>query len=266
VRWDLLRSKRIDQDFKGGWVGSVLNPIRRIIYPINPFASQQVPSHNSVGLRERWGNSFWPGFSYYSGSVFTNLFPNHFNDTSFKAPGDQSQEDSVYGTEPGPGKNGTLGTFKEDLPRGCERARMSYNRCKMVNGKEQCQAEGDWVMGVCPDWALSEIRNEKRFQHKVMLIQKAEYDSAMAVSSYNEGRTVADVSNKSHVHGTKQYLRPDTLWADERYVNVTRDEIEAAKKRHIARQQATGNLNTALKPELHHDRTGAEMKKERPLY
>jgi len=99
-----------------------------------------------------------------------------------------------------------------------------------------------------------------------MLIQKAEYDSAMAVSSYNEGRTVADVSNKSHVHGTKQYLRPDTLWADERYVNVTRDEIEAAKKRHIARQQATGNLNTALKPELHHDRTGAEMKKERPLY
>lgn len=48
------------QDFKYGWVGSVLNPIRRIIYPINPFASQQVPTHDSVG------NYYFPLYKSHS--------------------------------------------------------------------------------------------------------------------------------------------------------------------------------------------------------
>jgi len=136
----------------------------------------------------------------------------------------------------------------------------------MVNGKANCSAEGDWVMGVCPNWALAEIRNEKRFKQKVLLIQKAEYDDAMAVSSYNEGRTMADISNRSHIHGTRQYLRPDTLWADERYVNVNRDEIDEAKKRYVARQKAAGKLDTPLKPENHYDNTGAQLKQEKSLY
>lgn len=39
----------------------------------------------------------------------------------------------------------------------------------------------------------------------------------MQVSEYNKGRTVADVSNKDYIDGTRKYLRPDTMWADERY-------------------------------------------------
>jgi len=137
----------------------------------------------------------------------------------------------------------------------------------MINGKEKCEAEGDYVMGVCPDWALNEIRNQNRFEHKVQLIQKAEYDRAMAVSSYNEGRTVADISNKTHVHGTRHHLRPDTLWADERYANVTRDEVKAAKERYVARMKAAGKWDTPLKAEPHlYDSTGAQIRVEKPLY
>ena len=48
-----------------------------------------------------------------------------------------------------------ISSMKEELPRGCERARMAYNRCKMVNGKDKCQEEGDSVMSICPNWALA---------------------------------------------------------------------------------------------------------------
>lgn len=43
----------------------------------------------------------------------------------------------------------------------------------------------------------------------------------MEVSSYNAGRTPADVSDKNWVHGTRNHLRPDTMYPDERYANIT---------------------------------------------
>lgn len=39
----------------------------------------------------------------------------------------------------------------------------------------------------------------------------------MEVSDYNKGKTPKDVSTKTWIHGTRHYLRPDTLWADDRY-------------------------------------------------
>lgn len=36
------------------------------------------------------------------------------------------------------------------------------------------------------------------------------------MSEYNKGRTNKDVSNKTWIHGTREYLRPDTIWADSR--------------------------------------------------
>lgn len=62
----------------------------------------------------------------------------------------------------------------------------------------------------------------------------------MKVSAYNEGRTVADISNWTYDHGKRQHLRPDTLWADERYVDVTQEEIDAAKVRYAARLKSEG--------------------------
>lgn len=43
----------------------------------------------------------------------------------------------------------------------------------------------------------------------------------MEVSEYNEGRTVANVSDKTWVHGTRTHLRPDTMYPDSRYANIT---------------------------------------------
>jgi len=59
----------------------------------------------------------------------------------------------------------------------------------------------------------------------------------MEVSSYNEGRTAADASDKTWTHGTRKHLRPDTVWADERYSKITQKEINEAQVRHSAREK-----------------------------
>jgi len=43
----------------------------------------------------------------------------------------------------------------------------------------------------------------------------------MEVSDFNRGRDVSEVSDKTWIHGTRHHLRPDTMWADERYSKVT---------------------------------------------
>jgi hypothetical protein len=100
-----------------------------------------------------------------------------------------------------------------------------------------------------------------------MLVQREEYQHAMAVSDYNNGRSVGDITAKTHIHGTRQYLRPDTMWADERYRSVTREEIKAAKARHESRLQAEGRMSNEIRPAVHvHDNTGAQIRAERELY
>lgn len=56
------------------------------------------------------------------------------------------------------------------------------------------------------------------------------------MGDYNKGRTIEDVDGrKSKIHGTRKYLRPDTFWADERYVNITQEEIDEAKIKYAER-------------------------------
>lgn len=43
----------------------------------------------------------------------------------------------------------------------------------------------------------------------------------MELSEYNKGRNVSDVTDKTWVHGTRIHLRPDTMYPDERYANIT---------------------------------------------
>ena len=43
----------------------------------------------------------------------------------------------------------------------------------------------------------------------------------MEVPSYNKGRTVADTSRNTFGNGIRGFLRPNTLWADDRYADVT---------------------------------------------
>ena len=42
----------------------------------------------------------------------------------------------------------------------------------------------------------------------------------MEVSSYNAGRTVANVPRKTWDDGKANKLRPDTMWYDDRYVDI----------------------------------------------
>lgn len=80
-------------------------------------------------------------------------------------------------------------------------------------------------------------------------IQRRQYREAMEVSPYNKGRTVRDISNRTYVHGTRQYLRPDTIWADDRYSDVTQEDIDAARVRYAERLKREGRkLVGDLKP------------------
>lgn len=62
----------------------------------------------------------------------------------------------------------------------------------------------------------------------------------MVEAPYNQGRTIADISNKTQIHGTRHHLRPDTMWNDERYINVTQQEVKEAKVRHEQRLREEG--------------------------
>jgi len=53
----------------------------------------------------------------------------------------------------------------------------------------------------------------------------------MEVPSYNYGRTVADVPLRNWTDGERTKLRPNSIWADDRYVDITQQEVNDAKER-----------------------------------
>ena len=53
----------------------------------------------------------------------------------------------------------------------------------------------------------------------------------MEVPEYNKNRTVADVPLRNFSDGSRTKLRPDSMWADDRYIDVTQQEINEAKER-----------------------------------
>lgn len=98
----------------------------------------------------------------------------------------------------------------------------------------------------------------------------------MEVSDYNKGRSLKNVSGKSFIHGTRKYLRPDTLYADERYKNITQEEINEAKARVAEREakKATYDSHSSHnKHDEHHDNSHHKLsnpyvpiKGNKPLY
>lgn len=58
----------------------------------------------------------------------------------------------------------------------------------------------------------------------------------MKTGDYNKNRTLANVDgNKNYESGLKKNLRPNSIYADDRYVNISQEDINAAKKRYFAR-------------------------------
>jgi hypothetical protein len=125
------------------------------------------------------------------------------------------------------------------IPKVCHRYMNIFNRCSMINGREKCTREALNLLSVCPNFALDTLREGKMFTQKAKIIQRQEYHDAMKVSSYNKGRTIANVdANKRISDGMAPNLRADSLWIDDRYADVTQQDIDAAKARFAAKQAA----------------------------
>lgn len=216
----------------------------KLLRPINPFAVYASSNEQHVGFAPRNGTHYYRPEPYPNSVVFSRLFAPHFDPNG---DGPRPGWDLMhYQVSPLSGDY-TLEVTGSSLPRACQRYYDIYNRCKMVNGTEKCQREVKDVMEICPPFSLEMLKDHKRQQKKFLKIQDQQYREAMNVSSYNVGRTVADVSSKTYVHGTSKYLRPDTMWNDDRYLTVTQDEIDAAKVRYNERLRAEGKrLNEPL--------------------
>jgi len=88
----------------------------------------------------------------------------------------------------------------------------------------------------------------------------------MDVPEYNQGRTVADVPERTWADGERTKLRPNSIWADDRYVDITQKEVDEAKERVNKRNAARGIVtDTALHVHTY-DRTYEAPDKKIPLY
>ena len=76
-------------------------------------------------------------------------------------------------------------------------------------------------MSICPAFALDSLREKKLATLKAEGLDNQKYREAMKVSAYNKGRTVADVPLRDFNFSRKENLRPSTLWADDRYADIT---------------------------------------------
>ena len=72
-------------------------------------------------------------------------------------------------------------------------------------------------MEVCPEHILASLKEKKKWYLRAQVIDNSTYKRAMTVSPYNKGRGVSDLQLKSWVHGTKEMLRTDSYWSDDRY-------------------------------------------------
>lgn len=155
---------------------------------------------------------------------------------------------------------------KPTVPRFCEREIRKYRTCVVANDQNQnvCQQEQDNIVAVCPQWALHNLKEKKLGLIKLEVLNNKRYREAMVIAPYNQGRTVADVPLRRWEDGTRENLRPDTLWADDRYVDITYEEVKAARERVQQRRKANPTPNRAELP--HYDRTYEVPPKGVPLY
>lgn len=233
-----------------GVIGKITNPIKRYIAAFNPFAQQQIPSVERAGFYLRNGNNYYYPDPYPEKTSFTRWFPVHYNPAETKETGETN---TMTGRISGPGVYGDLAVGQHTLPKGCDREMKKVKRCKMINGESNCEKEELDALEICPNFALLMIRNDNRLNKKIDLIHLNDYKKAMQISDYNKGRSLKDVDvNKTREYGHRKNLRPNTLWADDRYANVTEEEVEAAQKRVKERTKLLdfGEVKKPVKPDF----------------
>jgi len=225
--YDIHETKYPYVQIKDNLFNPILTKIRRGIANFNPFAYPQIPSQDRMAFGLRHGNQFYSPDVYPNAIHFNNMFPTHYDPLANVTRPDQKFQIMSYA----PGQHSQMVLTAEKLPRACIRTVQYYKRCTMINGTEKCAQEANNIVEICPNWALEAMKEKNRWVAKVEAIQNNQYHAAMRLSSYNEGRTAADVADKTWVHGTRKFLRPDTMWADERYSKITQAEINEAKVR-----------------------------------
>lgn len=241
----------------------LLASFRRSIASVNPFAYRQVPSQDRAALGLRWGNGWYAPNPYPNGIHFDRVFPTHYDPLGETNRSKASLQVIKYA----PGNYSTLAVTTEKLPRPCVRTIQNYRRCEMINGKAKCTQEAGDILSICPNWALDHMKEKNRFYAKAIAINNQTYQRAMHVEDYNKGRSTSDVSDKTWIHGTRQHLRPDTMWADERYSQITQKEITEAIKRVDARDARKASPEKKVDQSQVNANIGEQpVKLEKPLY
>ena len=130
----------------------------------------------------------------------------------------------------------------EAFPRHCTRSVEAYKTCLVANddSKDKCAHEGNDILAICPPWALDKMKDNQRLKLKLEAQANLKYRRAMEVPDYNQGRTVADIPLKRWSDGERSSLRPNSIWADDRYVDITQKEVDQAKERVKRRNLARG--------------------------
>lgn len=248
-------------DMEGGF----RSKIKKFITPINPFAVEQVATPNRLAFSQFKSHRFYTPDPMPNPIKFSRFVPVHYdalNDSTF-TPVDEFLE--------GQESSATTKTTKLvqwEPPAVCNRYMSFFKRCAMINGAANCQNEEKEFLEVCPNFALNDMRHGKIQQQKYRQVQLDEYKYAMEVSPYNKNRSIKDVDgSKRFVDGTAARLRPDTIWADGRYAEVTEDEIVETRKRLAARLAKEGyKPTTELRIPKPIDKVYEVFHVEKPLF
>jgi len=221
-------------DFNHKGLHPLLVSFRRAISSFNPFAHQQVPTSDRLALGPRYGNQFYKPDQYPNSIVFDRGLPSHYDPLKHPKRPSSHLLKQDWGTT-----NSTPGFYHVELPRGCVRQKSIYQRCLNANNeqKSKCRDEAQNILEICPTWVLDDLRIGKLQDEKELAIDNMQYREAMKVAPYNVGRTVANISLKTTIDGTAEKLRPDTMWADDRYADITQAEITAARERVAKRKE-----------------------------
>ena len=156
----------------------------------------------------------------------------------------------------------------EFYPRHCTSSVDTYRTCLIANddSKEKCAEEGKNILAICPPWALDKMKDNNSLKLKLEAQANQKYRKSMEVPEYNRGRSVADVPLRTWTDGERSKLRPNSMWADDRYVDITQKEVDEAKERVRKRNLARGVVpNTEVHIEQY-DRTYEAPSTKIPLY
>jgi hypothetical protein len=177
---------------------------------------------------------------YPSRILQDNVFPGHYNpldNPRYKKP----EGSNVISANP---------AFRlEYYPKHCTRTVDSYKTCLLANDedKNKCAHEGEDILAICPSWALDKMKENQRLKLKLEAQGNLKYKKAMEVSEYNQGKTVADVPQRNWSDGERTKLRPNSIWADDRYADITQKEVDEAKERVKKRNLSRGHqANTSV--------------------